>query len=74
MYVGETERELWERMTEHLRDIRLEKNNPINLYFGREGHTHRNVVFAVLEKVYGAERTEHQLWRTLDKEAGIRET
>ena len=24
----------WERMTEHLRDIRLEKDKPINLHFG----------------------------------------
>ena len=37
------------------------EDKPINLHFGGEGHTHRDVVFAVLEKVYQAERTEHQL-------------
>ena len=46
-------------MAEYLRDIRLEKDKPINLHFGEA--THRDVVFAVLEKVYGAERTERQL-------------
>ena len=61
MYVGETGRELCERMTEHLRDIRLEIGKPINLHFGGECHTYRDVVFATLEKVYGAERTERQL-------------
>ena len=58
VYVEETERELWERMTEHLRDIRLEMGN---LHFGGECHTYRDVVFAALEKVYGAERTERKL-------------
>ena len=48
-------------MMEHLRDIQLEKDKPISLHFGGEGHTYRHVVFAVWEKVYGAERTEHQL-------------
>ena len=30
VYVGETERELGERVIEHLRDVRLGKNKPIN--------------------------------------------
>ena len=34
VYVGETERELQARMTEHLRDIKLKREKPINHHFG----------------------------------------
>lgn len=61
VYVGETERELRERMSEHLRDIRLKKDKPINFHFGGKGHTNNDVAFAVLEKTFDAERTERQL-------------
>ena len=61
VYVGETERELRERMSEHLRDIRLRKDKPINFHFGEKDHTHDDVAFAILEKTFGAERTERQL-------------
>ena len=61
VYVGETERELRERMTEHLRDIRLKREKPINFHFGAQGHTNNDVAFAVLEKTFEAERTERQL-------------
>ena len=59
--VGETERELRERMTEHLRDVRLRKDIPINFHFGEKGHTQHDMAFTVLEKVYAAERIERQL-------------
>ena len=60
MYVGETERELRERMTEHLRDVRLRKK-PINSHFGGVADGPGDLTFAVLEKVFGAERIERQL-------------
>ena len=58
---GETERELREQMTEHLRDVRLTNDKPINFHFGEKGHTKHDMVFAVLEKVYAADRIERQL-------------
>ena len=61
VHVGETERELRERMTEHLRDMRLRKDKPINFHFGEKGHTQHDMAFTVLEKVYAAERIERQL-------------
>ena len=61
VYVGETERKLRERMSEHLRDIRLRKDKPINFHFGAKGHTHNDVAFAILNKTFEAEGTEHQL-------------
>ena len=61
VYVCETERELRERMTEHLRDVRLRKDKPINFHFGEKGRTQHDMAFTVLEKVYAAERIERQL-------------
>ena len=61
IYVGETERELQARVTEHLRDIRLRKDKPINAHFGKHGHIYRDVAVAVMEKCFGAERIERQI-------------
>ena len=61
VYVGETERELGERMIEHLRDVRLGKDKPINSHFGEKGHSQEDLTFAVLEKVYEAKRIERQI-------------
>ena len=61
VYVGETERELGERMIEHLRDVRLGKDKPINAHFGEKGHSQEDLTFAVLEKVYEAKRKERQI-------------
>ena len=47
VYVGETEQELRERMSEHLRDIRPRKDKPINFHFGAKGHTHNDVAFTI---------------------------
>ena len=59
VYVGETEQELRERMSEHLRDIhvRLRKYKPINFQFRAKDHTLNEVAFAILEKTFGTERT-----------------
>ena len=50
VYVEETERELQNRMTEHLRDVQLRKDKPINFHFGIKGHTQNDMAFAVLER------------------------
>ena len=52
LYVGETERELRERMSEHLRDIRLRKDKPLSFHFRAKNHTHNDVAFAILEKTF----------------------
>ena len=51
VYVGETERELQNRMTEHPRNVRLKKDKSINFHFGEQGHTQNDMAFAVLEKI-----------------------
>ena len=43
-YVGETERELGEKMIEHLRDVRLGKDNPINSHFGEKEHSQEDLI------------------------------
>ena len=45
VYVGETEWELGERMTEHLRDGHLNKDKPISAHFGKKEHGHDVVGF-----------------------------
>ena len=45
MYVGETEQALGERMIEHLRDVRLGKDKPINSHFGEKGTQSRILNF-----------------------------
>ena len=58
---GETERELQARMTEHLRDIKLKREKPINHHFGMKGHSEKNAKIVVLENLYGGEKIERQL-------------
>ena len=48
-------------MTEHLRDVRLRRDKPINSHFGGVAHGPVDFTFAVLEKAFGAERIERQL-------------
>ena len=40
VYVGETERQLHERMREHMRDVRLKKDKHINYHFSQMNHSH----------------------------------
>ena len=58
VYVGETERELWERMTEHPKGC---VDKPINYHFGEKDQTLSDMAFTVLENTYGADRIERQL-------------
>ena len=41
--------------------MRLRKDKPIDFHFGEKGHTQHDMAFAVLGKVYAAERIERQL-------------
>ena len=50
MYVGETGRELRERIEEHLRDIRLNKDNAVATNFTSEGHSINNLKVTQLKK------------------------
>ena len=61
VYVGETERELQAGMTEHLRDMELKRENPINHQFGMKGHSEKDAKIVVLEKLYGGEKIERHL-------------
>ena len=55
--VGETQRQIRERMIEHLREVRLMKDKPISDHFG-QNHSANMLRFAVLESLYGASITE----------------
>ena len=44
-------------MIEHLRDVRLMKDKPINGHFG-QNHSADMLRFAILGSLYGASRTE----------------
>ena len=50
-YVGETGRQLKERMTEHLRSIRLRHDVPIAAHFDSL-HSHTDLQFQVLERLF----------------------
>ena len=60
VYVGETGRTLKERVTEHLRDIRLRRDKPINRHF--VGHCVKDVKVAVLKMMNDESLTHRQLW------------
>ena len=59
-----------ERMIEHLRDIRLGKNKPINSHFGEKGQSQEDLYFAVMEKVYEAKRIEKAKRSPVDQRLG----
>ena len=53
VYVGETGRQLKERIEEHLRDIRLSRDKPVATHFNSSNHSINNVQVSVLERVHG---------------------
>ena len=59
IYVGETERSLKERISEHLRDIKQQTDKPINRHFKDHSDNDLNVV--VLQKIYGEGRIYRQI-------------
>ena len=52
VYVVESERLLHERMREHMRDVHLKRDKPINFHFSQMNHSHSNLRFTILEKMY----------------------
>ncbi len=57
VYVGETERTLRERMTEHLADIRLMREKPVAKHFTERDHRGVNdVEICILERIHDKSR------------------
>ena len=52
VYVGETGRQLKERIGEHLADIRLQRDKAVGLHFNSKGHTIDDVRVIIMEKLY----------------------
>ena len=52
VYVGETGRQLKERIGEHLAYIRLQRDKAVGLHFNTEGHTIDDVWVIIMEKLY----------------------
>ena len=48
-------------MKEHLRDVRLGNDKPINRHFAQADHSFNDLRFTVLKKMYSAERIERQM-------------
>ena len=59
VYVGETERSLKERLTEHLRDVRNRADKPINRHF--ENHSAADVRISVLAKMFNGSKISRLL-------------
>ena len=59
VYVGETRRQLKERIKEHLRDIILSRDKPVAMHFNSSNHSINNVQVSVLERVYGQSKAIH---------------
>ena len=57
VYVGETGRQLKDRVDEHLRDIRLNRDKPVATHFNSNNHSIHNVQVSVLEKVHGQSKS-----------------
>ena len=51
IYVGETERPLKERVSEHLRDIKKSVEKPIKSHF--KNHSEKDIRYAVLQTLGG---------------------
>ena len=64
VYVGETERQLKERMAEHLRDVRLKKDKPINDHFNSI-HDEGDLRFSILRNLHNAGHCERLLYESL---------
>ena len=63
VYVGEAERQLNERMTEHLRDIKLQRDKPINGHFSKKDHSEEDAVFSILQQIKSGCKTERLMYR-----------
>lgn len=67
VYVGETGRQLKDRMGEHLADVRLRRDKPISHHFDTT-HTDRDLMFSALEVVrndsFVERRIRENIWIT----------
>jgi hypothetical protein len=54
-YVGETQRTLAERLTDHRSNITLQKNTPLANHFNLPGHTFNHLAVVVIDHVTAAE-------------------
>jgi hypothetical protein len=61
VYVGETERTLKERVEEHRRDVKYQRDKPIMKHF--KDHDERDLHVAVMSKTVG----EHKAYRLMDQ-------
>ena len=64
VYVGETERQLNERMTEHLRDIKLQRDKPINGHFLKKDHSEEDAVFSISQQIKSGCKTERLMYES----------
>ena len=66
VYVGETERTLKERTTEHKRDIKFQKDKPIMRHF--RNHEEKDLSVAILTRTVG----ENKIYRLISEEKWIK--
>jgi hypothetical protein len=66
VYIGETERTVKERMTEHMRDVRYQNSKPINRHFA--GHVVTEMQVLVPRRLFN----ETKRYRLLCEEDWIR--
>jgi hypothetical protein len=61
VYVGETERELRERIGEHMADIRLCRDKAVGNHFNEDGHDISHLTVSVIEKIFDSSRSFRQI-------------
>ena len=67
VYVGETERTLKERVEEHKRDVKYQRNKPMMKHF--ENHDEKDLHVAVMAKTVGETIRSEEGWPTAGREA-----
>ncbi len=58
-YVGETKRSFRTRFKEHLADTKHQRETPVAIHFNKEGHSLRDILPKILEKIPSEPDTEH---------------
>ena len=61
VYVGETERQLRDRMKEHLQDVRHKKDKAIGRHFSENGHSIDDMGVFILERILNDSRYYRQI-------------
>ena len=52
IYIGQTKRQIKERISEHKTSVRTKNKNVIGTYFNGPGHSLDNMEYTAVEKVY----------------------